>query len=273
MSEPGNASEVLRARAREAAFVFTGRIQALGESNLDGVEPEDRMATVEVEEVALAPRDLGDLRGRTLTIYLETAEGIEPGQHATFFAQSWHYGKNIGVIEVGGAREFGRTSLRATDLKEEVIAERLRTFEEQIEERIRGCEAILSARVMNTTKVEVTEGLPGLDEGVEWWTAELWIASIEKGRPPEDRRIWFPEGGDRDWGPVPKAYPGQTGIWLLRPVMEVAEDDTDQQEQQPQSSASEPTQVRRLMAIDPLDYHALSDLPRVQTLLWRLSEG
>jgi hypothetical protein len=263
---------------RDAAFVFSGRVQALGASNLDGVEPEDRMATVEVEEVALAPPDLGDLRGRTVTIYLETTEGLEAGQQATFFARSWHYGRNIGVIEVSGVKEVGRTSARAGALRQPIIAARLRQLEEQLEERIRDAEVVLSGQVVATYRAERPEGLPGLDEGVEWWNADLWIGSVEKGQPPEDRRIWFPEGGDREWGPVPKAFPGQTGAWLLRPVTEPEEDD-DRVERAggPRSRYQKgypgAGEERRLMAVDPLDYHAMSDLPRIQALLWRVSEG
>jgi hypothetical protein len=277
MDQSDFADEVLRGWTRDAAFVFSGRVQALGASNLDGVEPDERMATVQVEEVALAPRDLGDLRGRTVTIYLETTEGLEAGQQATFFAQGWHYGRNIGVIEVSGVRGVGRTSFRAADLREAVLAERLRQFEEQIEERIRDAEVILSGRVLKTYRAERPEGLPGLDEGVEWWNADLWIASVEMGQPPDEQRIWFPEGGDREWGPVPKAYPGQTGVWLLRPVVEPGEEGAEPRGRRSQSGRAEEqpeaAPERRLMAVDPLDYHAMADLPRIQTLLWRVTEG
>jgi hypothetical protein len=269
--------ETLQAWTKEAAFVFSGRVQALGASNLDGVEPEDRMATVQIEDVALAPRDLGDLRGRTVTVYLETTEGLEAGQQATFFARGWHYGRNIGVIEVGGVTQVGRTSARAADLRQAVIAERLRQLEEQIEERIKGAEVIVSGRVLATYRAERAEGLPGLMEGVEWWNADLWIGSVEKGQPPGDQPIWFPEGGEPRWGPVPKAYPGQAGVWLLRPVTDVGEEDAPprggpSQGRRGEEQLEAPAELR-LMAVDPLDYHALSDLPRIQTLLWRVGEG
>jgi hypothetical protein len=261
--------ETLEAWTRDCAFVISGRVQALNASNLDGVEPEDRMATVEVEEVALAPRGLGDLRGQTITVYLETAEGLEAGQRVTFFGRSWHYGRTVGIVEVG------RTASPAAELRQAVIGARLRQLDQQLEERIRDAEVIISGRVLATYHVERPEGLPGLDEGVEWWNADLWIGSVEKGQPPEDGRIWFPEKGDRDWGPVPKAYPGQTGVWLLRPVTEAREEDAEPRGGPSRSGEEQPWtgSERRLMAVDPLDYHASSDLPRIQTLLSRASEG
>jgi hypothetical protein len=263
VSETPFSDERLETWTRECAFVITGRVQGLGASNLDGVEPEDRMATVEVEDVALAPRDLGDLRGQTITVYLETTDGLEVGQQITFFGSSWHYGRTVGIVEVG------RTTSPAAEIRQAVTDARLRQLDEQIEERIRGADVIISGRVLTTYRAERPEGLPGLIEGVEWWNADLWIGSVEKGQPPEDQRIWFPVGGDRDWGPVPKAYPGQTGVWLLRPVTEPGEDAEPRGGEQQPWTGSE----RRLMAVDPLDYHASSDLPRIQTLLSRVSEG
>jgi hypothetical protein len=246
----------------------------LGESNLDGVDPEDRMATVEVDDVAFAPRELGDLRGQTVTVYLATTEGLEPEQELTFFARSWHYGQNLGVIEIG------RTTSPVAEIRRPLIQERLRQLDELIEERIRTAEAIISGHVLATYPAEQTEGLPGVLEGVHWWNADMWIGSVEKGSPPEDKRIWFPEGGEPEWGIVPKAYPGQTGVWLLRPVMDVSEYGAGGEQspqhgyhQSPQTQFADRAFRGRLMAVDPLDYHASSALPRIQTLLSLALEG
>jgi len=271
VSETPLPNEALEAWTRDCAFVISGRVQALGASNLDGVEPEDRMVTVEVEDVALAPRSLGDLRGQTITVYVESTEGLEEGQQLTFFGRSWHYGRTIGIVEVG------RTATPAAEMRQAITSARLRSLEDQIEERIRGAEVIISGRVLATHRIGRAEGLPGFIEGVEWWTADLWIGSVEKGQPPEDQRIWFPEGGDWEWGPVPKAYPGQSGVWFLRPLTEPGEEDAEARGGRSRNGRGEERpwtgSERRLMAVDPLDYHAASDLPRIQTLLWRVSEG
>jgi hypothetical protein len=112
-------------------------------------------------------------------------------------------------------------------------------------------------------------------DGVEWWNAELWIGSVEKGQPPEDSRIWFPEGGEPEWSSVPKAYPGQVGVWLLRQMRDVDDrgeggglNDEYQAPAQTQKREKRPSE-RRLMAHDPLDYHAPSNLTRIQILLSR----
>jgi hypothetical protein len=277
--------EMLRTWLREASFVFSGRVREVGASNLDGVEPDDSMATVEVDAVALAPNDVGDLRGQTITVVAQK-EGLEPNQQLTFFARSWHYGQTIGVVEVG------RTTVPVTEIRAALIDERLRQFEAEVAERVRRAEVIVSGRVLATYRAEETEGLPGVIDGVEWWNAELWIASVEKGAPPEDQRIWFPEGGEPEWSIVPKAYPGQTGVWLLRQLMPATHvpapgvpspDAPSPDPSLPRGRTPAQTQTegadalallpRRLAALDPLDYHADSDLPRIRTLLWLASGG
>jgi hypothetical protein len=255
-----------------ASFAFRGRVKALGQSNLDGVEPDERMATVGVEEVVIAPRDVGDLTGKTITVYLQSTQGIEADQEAMFFATNWHYGNNIGVVEIGRIAVPATAEARQAvtgEARQAVVGERLRQLDENIEQRIRGAKLILSGRVLSTYRAEQTTDLPGHIEGVEWWNADMWVGTVEKGRPPAELRIWYPTGGDMDWSSIPKSYPEQEGVWFLRPVEEAEEGEVDVEElrRRGREEAEE-----RLMAVDPLDYHAISDLPRIQALLWRMGE-
>ena len=106
---------------------------------------------------------------------------------------------------------------------------------------------------------------------MEWWEARTWVGTVEKGRPPEDLHIFFPVGGDREWGPVPKFYPGQTGVWLLGPVSEPDADEPAPEGRGRKRKAEKADKAdeadERLMALDPLDYHADSALPRIRALL------
>jgi hypothetical protein len=291
MSEPPDAAprlldDSLRAWLREASFVFLGRVREVGASNLDGVEADARMATVDVVEVVLAPNQLGDLHGQTVTVVAEEG-GLEPDQELTFFARSWHYGTTIGVVEIG------RTAAPVTDLRAELIAERLRQLDAEITDRIWRADAIVSGRVLATYPAEDTDGLPGVIDGVHWWNAELWVASVEKGAPPEDRRIWFPEGGDPEWSGLPKAYPEQTGVWLLHPLPDASRvpirgvpspdmsSPAPARPDRPNTARKETgddvddymLRPRRLAALDPLDFHADSDLARIRTLIWMTTRG
>jgi hypothetical protein len=89
MSEAESSDAAIRTWTRDRACVFSDRARELGASDLDGVEPEDRMAIVEVDNVALAPRDVGDLRGEMITGYLEATDRDGVGQAVTFFDRSW----------------------------------------------------------------------------------------------------------------------------------------------------------------------------------------
>lgn len=247
--------------ARAAAFVFHGRVQAVGENNLEGVDPDDRMVTVKVDEVVIAPPSLGDLTGSTVTVYLESEGDLKVRDEATFFASSWHYGATIGVVEIG------RTSTSAKELRAAVLHERLEAHNEQLEARIRWATLIVSGRVLSTFRADDGNVLPGTDEGVEWWKAEMWVGSVEKGTPPPDLHIYYPVGGDREWGPVPKCFPDQVGIWLLGPIGEPDED-----EAKSRSRAEAHEWGDRLMSLDPLDYQAISALPHIQELVRRTGE-
>jgi hypothetical protein len=261
--DPVNASRlsarVLGDLSRRASFVFRGRINAIGKCNLDGVEPDDRMATVRVNEVIVAPPVLGDLTGKTVTVYLQSPKGIRSKDEAIFFATSWHYGRNIGVMEIG------RTSMATAKLSQTVIDERLKEYTARLEVRIRRAQLIISGRVISTFRSEHRD-LPGMYEGIEWWEAEMWVGTVEKGQPPKGLHIFYPVGGDREWGPVPKCYPGQLGVWLLAPV---SEPDADEPKRRRDKKQREEVQEDKLMALHPLDYQAISTLPQVQDLLRR----
>jgi hypothetical protein len=257
-------AQALRDLSRRASFVFRGRVKAVGRHNLDGVDPDDRMAMVQIDDVVVAPPNLGNLTGKTVTVLLESSRGVKAGDRATFFATSWHYGRNIGVIEIG------RTSTSGADLRQIVIEERLLADHSRLEARIRRADLIISGSVITTFRSEQKD-LPGMDEGIEWWVAEMWVGTVEKGTPPKGLQILFPVGGDREWGPVPKAHPGQIGVWLLGPV---SEPDADERERERRGKrAKRASRDKRLMALDPLDYQAISALPHVQELLRRVREG
>jgi hypothetical protein len=89
-------------RSQEAPFVFQGVVRDVGENNLRGIPPTSAHALVKVEEVLLAPSNLGDLRGRTLTVVL--AKPAKKGMRGVWWATSWVFVDEIGVIELERAK-------------------------------------------------------------------------------------------------------------------------------------------------------------------------
>jgi hypothetical protein len=245
-----------------ASFIFTGRVESIGKSNLDGVDADENMVIMDIQEVVVAPRDLGKLVGKKVTVYMQSTLGLKRGQLLTIFGKSWHYGKNIGIIEVD------RSAVDAKRIREGAISELIRQLDEEIKERIRKAKLIISGRVISTYRAEGISDFPGIDEGVEWWQAEMWIKTVEKGMPPEDLRIYFPIGGEINLTDCPKCYPGQEGVWILTPVPKQERADIKTRfTRNTKRSEEEP-----LMARKPIDYHAISALQRIQSLMWSMEK-
>jgi hypothetical protein len=229
---------------------------------LDGVQLDDRMVLVNVDDVIMSPRILGELSEKSVTVSLQSIEGIEEGQMMTFFATQFYYGKNIGLLEIG------RTSLSAVEIRQMTINTRMAQLDEELKERINYAQLIVSGRVL-TTRPYPTKSFPGIDDGVEWWAAQIRIETIEKGQPPpDDLWIYFPTGGDPQWGLYPKFYAGQEGVWFLRPITEIEEDNdsSNNNEKRLQNNGSE----KFLVAERSADFHAIADLPRIQLLLLQI---
>src|SRR4249920_668617 len=92
-------------RSQEAPFVFQGVVRDVAKNNLRGIPPTSAHALVKVEEVLLAPSNLGDLRGRSLTVVL--AKPAKKGMRGVWWATSWVFGDEIGVIELERAAGLG----------------------------------------------------------------------------------------------------------------------------------------------------------------------
>ncbi len=247
-----------------ANYVFRCRVLKVGASNLGSVPTEERMAIVAVEDVVVAPPNVGDLTGDQLTVYLTSTRGIRVGQHLTVAASSWHYGEHIGVVEEA---RFVEPIDRVRDA---FLDAHLRLQDELVEARIVAAEIIVGGRVVETKPVQ--PGEPGGDaDEPDWWEADVRVESIHKGRPPgEHLRVWFPRGGEREWDDAPKFFPGQDGIWLLAHGPIGAGRD---REPRRKSQRAEARKRDIFTALDPLDFHARGDGDRIDALVLWTSRG
>ena len=243
-----------------ANYVFRCRVLELGASNLDTVPLEERMGVVQVEDVVIAPANVGDLTGQRVTVYFTTTRNLKRGQHLTVAASSWHYGEHIGVVEEA------RFTEPVDRVRDAFLDARLRLQEELLEARVVNAELIVGGRVADTHRAEHEQ----TDEP-EWWEADVRVESIHKGRPPEAHvRVWFPIGGEREWDEAPKFFTGQAGIWLLShgPIGEGREP-----EGRGKSQRAELRKRGIFTALDPLDFHAPGDADRIDALVLWTSGG
>ncbi len=230
----------VRARAQ---FVFGGAVTAVGRNNLDGVPDEPSMAIVHVEQVMLAPPQVGDLMGHDVTVALADGPALHEGEHAIFYAAAWHYGSTVGVAELG--REMSdptAAAARAPAIADDVVGARLREVDRAVGERLARAELVVAGRVLRVEDVETVELHL---EGAGWRKAEVWISETLKGTPPDELWIVFPYR-NKEFADAPPCVEDQVGIWLLS------------------ERSSDP---RGWVALDPQDYHAMSSLERIHLLV------
>ena len=234
-------------QSREAPFIFSGRVRAIGENNLQGIQPAANHALVEVEEVLIAPASLGDLRGRVVTVVL--ASPAKKGGRHTWWATSWIFGREAGLIETG------RADARAVTEFARAIAEaRLRALDERIFARITGAELVIAGTVLGVEDL----GIDGVAEGTSWRRAAVRVSAVVKGEGGAEVVIQFPGAGSPRWAYAPRLVLGQDGVWLLR-----------RPSKEPRMRAVKADGA--WVALDPDDAHASSNLPRIEALA-RLAE-
>jgi hypothetical protein len=122
---------------------------------------------------------------------------------------------------------------------------------------------IVSGSVISTYANEKDKDRSAIKEEVNWHKADIRIETVEKGNPPEDLHILFPKHGGKEFIRFPSFNESQRGVWLLHSFIEdqkQGNQDYDQNDNQEQ-----------LVAPETLDYHAISALPRIQALIWRIN--
>jgi hypothetical protein len=198
---------------------------------------------VDVEDAVLAPANLGELRGRKLTVVLATA--AKKGDRAIWWATSWLYGNEIAVIETGRTKP-----VKLMEAASQITEERLRALDERILARLAGAELVIAGEVRSIEDL----GLDNVAEGTTWRLAFVRVSGILKGRPDAEIIIQFPGAGSPRWANAPRMVANQQSIWILRRASK---------ESRMRTVKAEGTWV----ALEPEDVHALSGLARIEVLI------
>jgi hypothetical protein len=240
---PTRLSTELYRQSQQAPFIFSGRIQKIHANNLQGIAPESNHALVKIETVLVSPANLGNLKGRVVTVVL--ASPAKAGSLNIFWATSWVYDREIGVIEIARA---AATKLMAA--VGEVVDARLRALDERILDRIRDSDLVVAGTVIDVEEL----GVDAIAEGTTWRRALVRVSVAIKGNAGADVVIQFPGAGSPRWALAPRLVLGEEGIWILRrpsrePRMRLVKADG------------------AWTALDPNDAHALSSLPRIEALI------
>jgi len=234
---------------RAAEFAFFGTVRRLGASNVAQVEASSDLAIVRADEVVVAPQSLGDIARRDLTVRLSSSARV--GAKALFLASSWVVSDEIAVMEL--ARVSGRLDRRA--LREAVLEEKLRAFDDQLLARIAAADAVVRGRVSNVSTIEIPPKQRD-DEDFAWWRiATVEVLDVLKGRPEPIVRVAFLDPRPPQWFDAPVFSEGQEGIWFLRKT-----------EHTPEWREVESAPKGAYSALHPLDYQAAGLFARIHAL-------
>lgn len=198
-------SATLQRASEDAQFVFTGTIVARGRNNLQGIAAAPDHALVRVERVHVAPGDLGPLVGRTLTVVLLRAAA--EGGRATFWARSWIYADEIGVVET--ARSVPE---RAEALVGDIVGARLARLDAHLAGRVAAAAAIVRGRVRSIEPI----GIVRSGEGTHWSLVHIIVATVHAGEVGAEVVVLQPGVGGPRWRATPRLAVGQDGVFLLQ---------------------------------------------------------
>jgi hypothetical protein len=233
-------------------WVFRATVEAAAATTLRSAPASENTFAVRVDEIMHGPPALADQRGRTITLYSHSPQGLEKGAHAIFFTRSWLYGESIAVVEVGRVEERDAPEMRRDmETAQQVIADR------HLLDRIVRADLVIAGKVLRTEPAPQRDSRrPVTEHDPDWWVADVEVESFEKGRA-EGRvvQVLFPHSRDEMWIDSPKFEPGQTGLWIL---------------QRNQTEKGWPVlRLPGLSALDPLDFQPPQQLERVRRLMVR----
>ena len=108
------------------------------------------MAVVRVEDVFSAPKMLGNLTGKEITVQLSAPHTARLRNKLIFFAQGWLYGESIAVLEVGHIQ----VTKDNTSLRLQVTNEIHKLSDSQILQRLIHSEIIVVGKVLTSRSTE-----------------------------------------------------------------------------------------------------------------------
>jgi len=218
------------APARDATFVFKGRVKTIRATTMPGVPVTPRTAVVTVEEILHAPEALSQYAGHDITVELSDRRRPAVGQEAMFYTNGWLFGKSVAVRAVDHRPvEASHRALLASAAGDPVANLERRELEAHFDE----ADAVVSGRV-SSVHLPSTAGRTRA-RGVEapmirgehdpmWREAVVEVGAVNKGSGgPRRVIVRFPASRDMMWVDIPKLSVGQEGYFMLHKLPAEAE--------------------------------------------------
>lgn len=225
-----------------STFIFSGTVLELGASSVPIQPPNATLITVRLDTSLRVDPVLGDLRGRTITVAVNSAEPFEAGQQAVFFSNSAVHGRGILVNEVA------HVDVSQLDVVAEAVAELPRRH---LLSRLEDSSVVVNATV---TSIDPPGFTFDQHDGL-WAAAHLQVKATLKGTPPSPPVVYF---ATAEWPPfdrMPRFEPGQAGTFILQvPAIET----TTEGGTLPEGA---------LVALDAADFQVTAESARIKRLL------
>ena len=194
----------------KAEVVFRGTVRLLNTSTVPADEGVGR-SVVRIDEVLSGSETLRRFVGKDVTVRLKEGTTVAAGQTRIFFANVWHFGESLGLIELGSVPAPAAPQARA--FREDVVKARQASADRQLKERMEAAQLVVAGRV---TAVKARPRILS-EHDPQWTEAEIDVSEVVKGTAPANKMtIQFAASDDVMWYRSPKLKAGQEGIWILR---------------------------------------------------------
>ena len=230
------------AKDRESNIIFQGTIVALRSSTIPLAAGVDNTIVVKVDEVIEAPKLLGALKDKQITVQVEDVDQSRVGEQAVFYTKGWLLGDGIAVIEISRS-----TSEDVSSARKKVEETKILKKKKALKERISLADIIVTGSIL-----KVSDPMPpGKDQIVtehepQWREAVLQVDKVLKGSTGDkELTLLFPGTMDVAWVGAPRFKANQTGIFLLKRVKD----------------------KNAVTALNPLDFHTKDQRDRITKLL------
>jgi hypothetical protein len=239
-----------------ATFVFIGLVRRPGASAMPEAPASKRTAVVEIERVLLAPPTFADVTGEVTVFFPERAPP-DAGERLLFRCVGWIYGSGLALRALATS-----PAAAADDALRTAPADPAEAFETQeLRMRLQGADLVVGGHVSDVRSVPPRSSKPPSEHDPDWHEALVQVESVLKGAAPSgDLVVYFPLSRDVLWARSPEFRAGQRGLWLLRSLSASG--------LSPEDAEGLAARARQsFVALDPLDFRPISELPRVRALI------
>jgi len=168
---------------------------------------------VRVDRILVGGKAFRSLAGRVITVQLRQPEQAREGERRVYFTKGWHWGEEIGVIELNSVPAPAGPEMQK--MQSDIEGQRQQHTDREFAERLRTAEQVVTGKVIAVRRSrlprEATEHDP------EWREADIEVVNVLRGPPTKRVTILFPGTDDPMWYGSPRFTKNQEGIWVLHP--------------------------------------------------------